>query len=85
MTGRELIIFILLNGLEDELIVDKMELLHEICMTLEEAAVKFGVGVPTVTVWANCDMIPKICFNDEIYILKNTPNPMEQVEGGNNV
>lgn len=85
MTGRELIIFILLNGLEDELMVDEIELLHEICMSLEEAAVKFGVGVPTVKVWVDNDIIPKICFNGEIYILKNTPNPMEQVEGGKNV
>lgn len=80
MTGRELIMFILLNGLEDELIVDEIELLDEICMTVEEAAVKFGVGVPTVRVWADNDVIPKLVFNDKTYILKNTPNPMVRKE-----
>ena len=82
MTGRELIIFILVNGLEDDLIVEEMDLLSEVCMTLEEAAVKFGVGTATVKAWADGNIIPKICFNDKIYILKNTPNPMKQTERG---
>ena len=61
MTGRELIIYILENRLEDKKI--------SWFMTVEEAAVKFKVGVETVKVWYSLGFISGITIGDTIYIL----------------
>ena len=49
MTGRELIIFILENGLEDEVFFETGKLPG--LMTVEEAAVKYHVGPATMAAW----------------------------------
>ena len=48
MTGRELIVYILENHLENISITDKnfMNLI-----TVEKAAIKFNVGIETTKVW----------------------------------
>lgn len=49
MTGRELILYILQNNLENEVIIKDglfVELLNE-----QEAAAKFNVGVATIRTW----------------------------------
>lgn len=51
MTGRELILHILQNNLENEVVVKNglfIGLLNE-----KEAAVKFNVGIATIRVWRN--------------------------------
>lgn len=75
MTGRELIIFILSNKLEDAVIFTDEELSKQF-MTVEEAAVEFGVGVPTVETWIALGDIPKIVINGKTHILRDTENPM---------
>lgn len=74
MTGRELIIYILSNGLEDEQVYENGRLLG--FMTPSEAAVKFEVGLATILAWAKLGMLTSIEIGGEIYIPANA-----QVEG----
>ena len=77
MTGRELIIYILSNGLEDELIYEDGKILGFITAT--EAAEKFNVGLATIKVWINEGTLDGIRIGEELYIpanadLKETTN-----------
>ena len=69
MTGRDLIIYILENNLENEIIID--------LMTVEEAALKYNVGPATIEIWHKLDMISGIKMGDELYILKKEENKYE--------
>ena len=69
MTGRELIIYILSNGLEDELIYEDGKILGFITAT--EAAEKFNVGLATIKVWINEGMLDGIRIGEELYIPAN--------------
>lgn len=71
MTGRELIIYILQNNLEDEEIFVDGRLLG--FLTIEEAAAKFEVGTATVRTWICLGQIEFVYFGGEIYI----PNDKE--------
>lgn len=62
MTGKELIIYILENNLENETVLN--------VMTVDEAAVKYEVGVETIKAWCKLGVIPSIKLNEEFYILK---------------
>ena len=59
MTGRELIIYILQNNLEDEIVIDTEN--------AEEVALHYGVGISTVKAWVNDTLhlfrTPRIPFN----------------------
>ncbi len=50
MTGRELIVYIMQNGLEDEVIFKDL-------LTEEQAAIKFDVGVATIKIWHEMGML----------------------------
>ena len=69
MTGRELIIYILSNGLEDEPIYEDGKILGFITAT--EAAEKFNVGLATIKVWINEGMLDGIRIGEELYIPAN--------------
>ena len=69
MTGRELIIYILTNGLEDEPIYEDGRILGFI--TAAEAAEKFNVGLATIKVWVNEGTLNGIRIGDELYIPAN--------------
>lgn len=69
MTGRDLIIYILSNGLEDEPIFKNGKVLG--FMTEVEAAAKFNVGIATIKVWCDCDMIDHVLIGKELYIPVN--------------
>lgn len=75
MTGRDLIIYILSNGLEDKPVYENGKLLG--FMTPEEAATKFGVGVPTVYIWCQLGMLDSLLIAEELYIPSNTNKPSE--------
>ena len=70
MTGRELIIYILENNLEDKPVFEDGKILG--LMTVEEAALKFGVGSATIITWFHLDMIKGIRISDRIYILADS-------------
>ena len=69
MTGRELIIYILSNGLEDEPIYEDGKILGFITAT--EAAEKFNVGLATIKVWINEGTLDGIRIGEELYIPAN--------------
>lgn len=70
MTGRDLIIYILQNNLEDKPVFEDGKLLG--FMTVKEAALKFGVGTATIEVWYKLNMIKGFTVGDTIYILADT-------------
>lgn len=69
MTGKDLIIYILANNLEDEPVFLDKEFLN--LMTETEAAVKLKVGVATIRTWFDLGMIDGVKVGDGIYILPN--------------
>lgn len=73
ITGRDLIIYILENNLEDECISDGENLLG--FMTEEEAAKKFNVGINTVRVWYKLSMLKGIKVGEKIFFFDNQKCP----------
>ena len=73
MTGRELMMYILENHLEDEIIIQDGVFVG--FMTEEEAAVKFNVGVATVKAWYTCGYVKGTKIGDRLYFLRNMRDP----------
>lgn len=73
MTGRELIIYILQNNLEDKDIFENGIFIG--LMTDKEAAVKFDVGVSTIWVWHSLGFIRSVLIGDSLYVFKDTADP----------
>lgn len=69
MTGRELIVYILENHLEDEEIFKDGKILGY--MSIDEAALKYKVGPETIKLWYALEFIPGIKIGEEIYIPVN--------------
>lgn len=69
MTGKELIIYILQNNLEDEPVFKDGKLTGFI--TVGEAAERMGVGAATVLTWLNLGYLNCIVLGDMIYIPNN--------------
>lgn len=72
MTGRDIIVYILQNNLEDE---DIYGIIANGFMDYEEAAVKFGVGISTVRTWVQIGLVPSFRIGTSVYLLKSTPDP----------
>lgn len=73
MTGRDLIIYILKNNLEDEIVcLDNILLGY---LTVEEAAVKFGVGVSTIYIWIGQDILDHIRIGETYFIPAKCERP----------
>ena len=73
MTGKELILYILQNNLEDTVVLDGCVFLGFI--TEDEMAVKFDVGVETVRAWYQCRMIEGSKIGDSLYFRKDIADP----------
>lgn len=73
MTGRELIIYILENHLENEVVCADGKILG--LLSVEEAAKKFDVGSATIMTWYNLSMIQGVELGNKIYILANAKRP----------
>lgn len=78
MTGRDLILYILQNGLEDEPVFDNGIFLG--FMNINEAAVKFDVGAATVMAWYNTGMLPGIRIGESVYIPANAEVKKTSIE-----
>lgn len=76
MTGRDLIVYILENKLEDRPVFDNGEFLGFV--SVAEAAERCGVGIGTVCVWISQGLIYGIKVNDEIYVPADFKSPMEE-------
>jgi hypothetical protein len=80
MTGKELIMYILQNDLENEIIVKDGIFIG--FMNEEEAAIKFGVGVATIKAWYACKMLTGTNIGNRVYFLRNVPDPRRGVMHG---
>ena len=77
MTGRELMIYILEHGLENEPIED---VLSNAFLTEEQAAVKLEVGTETVRTLFNLNKLPGLKIGGTIYIFKDYKKYSERSE-----
>lgn len=76
MTGRDLMIYILANGLEDEPLFKNGRLLG--FLTESEAAAKFGVGRATIQIWIEREQLDAVKLGGMWYIPQNATNPLER-------
>jgi hypothetical protein len=80
MTGKELIVYILQNDLEDEIVIK--DGIFVWLMDENEAAVKFNVGVSTIRAWYVCGMLSGTKIGDSLYFMRNVSCPREDVKHG---
>lgn len=73
MTGKELILYILQNDLENVIVLENGFFVG--FMTEEEAAVKFGVGVAQIRAWYICKMLKGTKIGDCLYFRKDVADP----------
>ena len=78
MTGRDLIIYILKNGLEDKEIFKDGKING--FLTLEEAAAKLNVGTATVLLWYALGRLKGFTLLDKIYFPKDIKIPENKGE-----
>lgn len=76
MTGRDLIIYIMQNNLEDEVVLEDGFFVG--FMDEDEAAAKFGVGTFTIMAWYSIGALDGIRVGEKLYFLKNTPDPRKR-------
>jgi excisionase family DNA binding protein len=74
MTGRELIIYILSNNLEDEPIFEDGRFIG--FMSLDEAAEKFDVGVATILAWIALGKLDHLMIGAKMYIPADSERPI---------
>ena len=79
MKGRDLIIYILENGLENEDVMSDVFL--SFMPTIESVAVTFNVGVATVQAWLDNDCLEGIESNGTIYIFPSSLNKFAEKVG----
>lgn len=73
MTGKELILYILQNNLENTIIIENGFFTG--FMNTEEAAVRFNVGVETIRAWYNCKWLNGTKIGDTLYFRKDAADP----------
>lgn len=77
MTGKELIIYILQNNLEDEEIIKDgifMGLMSE-----TEAAIKFDVGIATIKLWHALGVLDSVQIGPAVFVFKHAADPRQKV------
>ena len=73
MTGKELILYILQNNLENTVVLEDGFFVG--FMNEEEAALKFGVGVSTIRAWYSCKWLRGTKIGDSLYFRKDIADP----------
>lgn len=73
MTGKELILYILENDLENEDVIKDGVFIW--LMDEKEAAVKFGVGVAAIRLWYIYGLLDGAKIGDHLYFLRNVKDP----------
>ena len=74
MTGRELVIYILENGLEDDEVIDEKGNPAGM-MSPEEAAEHFEVPIATIMAWLGTGKLESFYISGTHYIPQNAQNP----------
>ena len=72
MTGKDLIIYILQNDLED---VSVIGIVKKVLLTENQLDAKFDVGVDTIRVWQTLKLINGIKVGGSVYYYNDTPDP----------
>lgn len=75
MTGRELIVYILKNNLEDEVVLKDGFFVKTMFIDENEAAAKFSVGVWTIEAWNSIGMLNGIRVGEHLYFPKDVQDP----------
>ena len=78
MTGKELILYILQNNLEDVVVLDGCLFMG--FMTEDEVAVKFDVGVETIRAWYQCRWLEGSKIGDSLYFRKDVADPRTTIK-----
>lgn len=78
MTGKELIIYILQNDLENEEVFKDGVLVG--FMDEHEAAINYGVGVETVKLWYKRGLLNGTEIGNRIYFTKYADDPRKAVK-----
>lgn len=73
MTGRELIIYILQNSLEDNIVIKDGYFVT--LMDEAEAAAKFKVGEATIKAWYDCGMLKGTKIGNSIFFKRDIERP----------
>lgn len=73
MTGRDLIVYILTNGLENEPVFEDGNFLG--FLTVEQVAAKLGFGTATIETWVDLGWINGFNFNEKLYFPANIEAP----------
>lgn len=73
MTGKELILYILQNNLENTVVLEDGFFVG--FMNEEEAALKFNVGVATIRAWYSCKWMKGTKIGDSLYFRKDVADP----------
>ena len=79
MTGRELIIHILKNGLENEDIFKDGKIVG--LKTLSEVAERYGVGVETVRIWISLGRLDSVEIFGMIFVPANAILKQHSLKG----
>lgn len=85
MTGKELILYILQNNLENTVVLEGGLFIG--FMDEQEAATKFNVGVATIRGWYHCKWLTGTKIGDSLYFRKDVADPritIKQEWGMNN-
>lgn len=78
MNGRELIIYILENNLEDEPIIREDGTIVGF-LTVGQAAVKANVGLATVYAWIEAGLLPYFMAGNVIFVRADFKPPVKQI------
>ena len=78
MTGKELILYILQNNLENTTVLEGCFFMG--FMTEEEVALKFNVGIETVRAWYLCRMAEATKIGDSLYFRKDMADPRIKIK-----
>lgn len=77
MTGRDLIVYIMENRLEDQEIIEDGRIIGFV--TPDEAATQMNVGTATIYVWIWQKRLPAVRVGDRFYIPANFDPPVENI------
>lgn len=75
MTGKDLIIYILQNNLEN---ASAIEIINKVLLTEDQIAAKFGVGIETIRAWQSLKVIDGICLRGKMYYYNDTLDPRDR-------
>lgn len=78
MTGRQLIIYILTNNLEDKELFKDGKFLD--FLTVDEVAVKFKVGRAVIKTWNDLGLLEGFEIGDSIFFPKDVADPRKTVK-----